>query len=151
MWGGIFVPSSGGTTLVSFHDRHTTSPIANNTTTNLFTFPLAAGVSESINIYFDLIVKKTGDWSVSAGVIYSLAYNNAGSLVFENTSGNTQHYNFDANAGAIGTMTGIVISGTLNASVVTVKINPGNVVASPDSFVLDYYVETPRGSVLTYL
>ncbi len=145
---GIPISSpSSGTTLTTYND-HQTKNITNNASNSLFTFPLASGASATIIIYFATIAKKTTDWSIAGGHLNLIVYNAAGTP--QTSTVNDSAFDTKTSAGALGN-TNPTPSVTIAASVATFIINPGDLGATPDSYVLDYVVVAPKGNVLTIL
>lgn len=146
--------------LITYSDTHHKNLI-NNTDNNLFTFPLANGEATGFTMHYSSSAKKNSDWSIQSGVWTIVVYNDNGTL---RTGYAEPNYPSDAGGGTLllaGTKStgssvdldnsGLALHASLNAGIVTIKYNPGNVGVSLDSIGLDYVVIDPSGKPLTFL
>jgi len=132
--------------LSGFNDVHTAN-LTNNTYSTVFSFPLADGDNATFFTFDSAFVKKGTDWGMFTGTL-ELAYFNDGGVL--------QKYNQMDNCNSTGTLAigwfcnSNFMDATLSNGVVTVTVNPGNVVSSPDSFVLKHVLINHFGVPITF-
>ena len=141
--------------LTGIHDRQTKS-LTNNVDNDIFTFPLASGELESMHMKAHILAKEGGDWAIFGFEADVTVYNDGS--VLQQTATDQPFSETTSNSGSVSLdevrfklRQSNLFTFTLNAGVVTVSINPGNVATAPDSIIMDYVLIKPSGKPITFL